>query len=381
MKKILFAVFLSLLLIPSIAFAADFKTPDETGSVTVGKDDKVRNLYTAGSNVDIRNAVLGDLVTAGGNIDINANIEKGLLAAGGNVTLNNDVGQSARVAGGNVIVNGKVTEDLVAVGGTVKLSKDAGVFGDLVAAGSQVNIDGKVSGNARVIGEKIVINGEIAKDLQIDGVANLTIGDGAVIGGKLIYSSTKEATISPNAKIIGGIDFKKTEKQYKIYGMTTGMAVFSILLKLISLFLTLLLITYFSVKPTKSFVQKALSSPVSALVWGFISLIIIPVIFIALIFSAIGTNIGIICMLIYIALLILASILSSLLIGSLLTKQMNKTKEYPIDWKVCAIGAILTMILGLIPIVGWIIIFAFFLISFGQIIKSLSEKVKREKAK
>lgn len=261
------------------------------------------------------------------------------------------------------------------------MSSDAGVFGDFVAAGSQVNMNGKVSGNARIVGNTIVINGEIAKDLLIDGVENLTISDGAIIGGKITYSSNKEATISPNAKITGGIDFKKTEKRYKIYGMTTGMAVVSILLKLISLFLALLLITYFSAKPTKNFVEKSLSSPISALVWGFVSIIIIPIIFIALIFSAIGTKIGIICMLVYIALLVLASILSALLIGSLLTKQMNKTKEYSIDWKVCVIGAILTMILSLIPIVGWIVIFAFFLISFGQIIKSLSEKVKKEKAK
>lgn len=72
-------VFLLSCLIVLPALAADFKTPDETGNVTVGKDDKVRNLYTAGSNIDIRNTVQGDLVTAGGNIDINANIEKDCL--------------------------------------------------------------------------------------------------------------------------------------------------------------------------------------------------------------------------------------------------------------------------------------------------------------
>lgn len=382
MKKIILAVFALLVLFPSVTLAANFKNPEQSGDVVVNKEESFRNLYTAGNTVEINADIKGDLVAAGANVNVNGNIERGVLLAGENVFVKGNIGQNARVAGKNISFNGKISDDLVVAGGNIKVNKDAVIEGDLVVVAGQLTIDGKVLGNIIMGGGGIVvINGEVKKDVKIEEVESLTLGETAIIGGKLSYKSHTEGAISEKAKIAGGIDFQKMEvkKGYASFPFTVGALFATALFKLVALVLSLILLIALWPKSLKKLTSKMLKNPGSAFLWGLISMIVIPVLGIIVTITVFGINIGLAAFFAYVALLLVVSILTVLPMGSLFIKQIKKSTDYPVDMRVALIGSAIGLVLSFIPIVGWIVILIFFVMTWGEIIKSIAEGIKSER--
>jgi cytoskeletal protein CcmA (bactofilin family) len=283
-----------------------------------------------------------------------------------------EIGQSARIFAGNTVINGKIGEDLVVVGGTLRINKDAVIKGDLLLLAGQVVIDGKIEGGIVSPGAgDIIINGSVGKNAEIGEVSRLTIGDGASIGGKLIYSGNKEGAISGTAKI-GSIEFKKVVKNMSFYGISLS----ALLFRIIGIFIALLILLYFIPKTTSLFVKKSLAKPMSSFWWGFISIIVIPIIAILLLISMLGARIGIVILFVYPILLILAEVLSCLLVGSLLLKQ---GKNHLVNWKSALLGTLVTGVLSVIPIVGSIFVMIFFMISSGQLLQMFVEKINLQR--
>jgi cytoskeletal protein CcmA (bactofilin family) len=351
--------------------AADIKSADIAGNVITEKEEVYRNLYTAGGSVDLKGEVKGDLVSVGGNININGNVERSVLIAGGNVTINSEIGNSVRIAGGNVFINGKIKEDLVIFGGSVKVNKDAEIEGDLLCCGGQITVDGKVKGKAIMSGEEVSINGEIGSNVRIDSVLKLVLGDSAVVKGDLEYSSRAEGIISENAKIEGNRKFNKLEQDYNFWGYNTSMILVFALVRWVALLAFMLLIVYLAPKQTLEFTNKSLAGSFGSILWGIGSLVAIPIISLILFSTLIGFPIGIVTMLTYFAMMFIASPLAGIMIGSLLNKQIYKSESYKVNSKILLTGSLITIALSLIPVFGWIIIFAFFLIAFGGLTRSL----------
>lgn len=369
MKRLLF-VFV-LLLLPAATLAAEFRTDH------VGSGETVKNLYLYGDTVTSDANVGSDLVTAGGDLSVNGNVETDLFAAGGTVRVKGNVGKNARVAGGTVYIDGNVGEDLSAVGGTLIINGSSTVNGDLLIAGGNVEINGKVLGNVWVGGAgTLKINGQVTGNVDVKGTGELTVGRSAVIGGKLKYASENEAKIDQGASVQGGVEFNRTN-QTALKASTTAS---SVLVKLLAGLVTVLLVVLLFPRTTANVSMTAITKVWASLGIGFAFLLLAPLAVVVLFVTVIGYELAFILILAYILFLIGAGIFSSIIVGSWVWKLAGRETEYMFNWKTVVLGVVLTTILAIIPVLGWLVLSVLYLVALGAIIISIFNQSKFERA-
>lgn len=374
MKKILIVMALFLFFLsPGLAKAAEYRVPDETGNLLIGKDETHKNLYTAGGNVKVENNTAGDLVIAGGTLNIDGDVEQSLMAAGGTITISGNIGRSARIAGGTITVEGRIDEDLLVGGGTINITKNAVIGGDLIISGGTVNIAGKINGNVSANGGTVKISGTIDGNINAKYVDKLTITDSAQVKGDLTYSSPKEGSIYEPA-IGGTVSFHKTEK---VKFHTPFLSIFYSLLGII---LTLLIIVYLLPKMSMATVSGALENFWSKIGIGLLTLITIPIIaiFITAITAGVGFSLSAFLGLLYIIILVLAGALTPLVVGHLIISAINKERR-GLDWLTVIVGAVAVIAVGYLPLVGPLFLFIIFLLILGQLSKQIWDFCRKQR--
>ncbi|TSC85569.1 MAG: hypothetical protein G01um10148_955 [Parcubacteria group bacterium Gr01-1014_8] len=360
-KKFLAAGAVALVLIPVAVFAATFRTGEQPTipSGTTINDD----LYIAGGNVTHAGVVTGDLIAAGGSVLVSGDVRGDALVSGGNVTILGAVSDDVRAAGGNVVINGAVSSDVVAVGGQLTIA-GPGIGGDVLAAGGTVRIDAPVVGDVLITGGDVFINAPIKGKVDIEA-DKVTIGSAAVIAGDLTYRAGKEATIEEGAQVKGTTthtlraDIGRAAKK--------GIAAFVsawLVMKLLMLLAGAYAFFYLFKKYTETIVRDSLSDPMSQLGRGLVSFIVWPVAGVILLATVVGMPLGIMALLGYGILLIFAHIMAPIAIGSLLYAWATKS-AYQVTWQTILLGVVAYFVLGFVPIVGWIIRFAFMLLVLG----------------
>ena len=377
MRKIVYSLAIMFALLPVSALAAQFKSED-SGQVNVAKTENPRNLYVAGETVSVDGNVAKDLVAAGNNITVSGNVENSLLAAGSILEVNGTIGSSARLVGNTITLNGKVKDDFLAGGSTITIGKDAEINGDLIIAGGFINIKGHVDGKVLITGGNVTISGKVDGNVDAKEINQLTIVDGAVIGGKLSYKSTKEAKIADGAKIVGGVSFDQSSAPSKKL-MSSSVTASMLIYKILGILIFLLILIYLIPKFTGKFVEKAFSNVWSNLGLGFLTLVVAPIAFIILLILTLTIGFAFASLFFYISFIILSTVLAALLIGAGAYKMFKKEKGWRIDWATGLIGAIGVAVIWCLPIVGPFAIFVFFLISLGTLLRLFGEFVQNNR--
>jgi cytoskeletal protein CcmA (bactofilin family) len=365
--------FLVSVLVPLAAWGAEFRTGDQprlaANEVTAG------NLYLAGGNVTSSGRVGGDLTAAGGTLLVNGPVAGDILAGGGSLTIIGDVTGDLRFGGGNTVIQGLVGGDVTGGGGQVMLS-GARVGGDVVVAGGSVTLDAPVAGNARLAGGEIRINAPISGNLTVMA-DKVTLGPRALISGSFTYTASKAATLETGAVVKGETKFNERLSTEPAATKTAAFFSFWVLIKLLMALAGALILGYFFRRYARELVAKAAARPWLEAGRGLILLIIWPIISIVLLVTVVGIPIGLIGLLAYAAALIFTCLATPLVIGSLVHKWIWKPAEHKINWKTILLGVIVAFLLGLIPLLGWIVKFIFTLITLGAVL-SIKWKVAKE---
>jgi hypothetical protein len=355
------------LTLASPAYAAEFILAHEKNdqNVSVPASETHKNLYAAGANVDINGKILGDLFAAGGVVTINSSVEKDLNAAGGNLNINATVGNVARIAGGNISINSPIASDLLVAGGNVTISQKASVGGDLIAAGGNLNLDSEVKGRTDIHGGVVTINGKIDGDLTVTAGKSLIFGSNSVVTGKITYTGPNAAVVRDGAKV-GTIQFTKSE------GRNAGHAfkaffVLATLFKLLALLVAGFVFYYLLPGKISSVVERARTSPWGSLGVGFLTAVVTPILFVILMITLIGFYLGLILLFMYLLMLILASVLSLFYTGNLVYSWYRKSG--PTDLRRdLVLGAIIMMLITLVPFLGWLALAIVYLIALGALV-------------
>ena len=233
MKKVVGIIFLIIILISTVVFAAypenlekneleelqdEFmtltseqiqdaeeliETPESEGEMlTEATEEAVESdvsleegdLYEINSDVTIGKMVNGNVYVIGQNVIFdNAVIHGNAFVLGHNIEFKNtEINGSLYVAGETITFAG-TTNDIYACGADITLNKDAHIWRDV-----------------KVAGENIKLNGSIGRNVYA-GANNLVVDDNIIITGELNYASENEAAISDNAQI-GKVNFEKQEK-------------------------------------------------------------------------------------------------------------------------------------------------------------------------
>lgn len=383
MKKIylLLAIFSIISLSAFGAYAADFRFVEKGGNVSVSQDEQVKNLYTAGNMISIDADIEKSLYVAGNVITINSNVENNIFAAGNTVVIKGSAGDSVHIGAGNVIIDVKIEEDLIIGGGNITISKDSLIKGDLIIGGGTIDFQGLVNGDVRLGGGQATINGKV--NGQIDAkVDELIFGDNAEIAGKVVYSSPKEATISEEANLAGGIEFNEIEirkvDKSKVWSFILVIFSLGFLIKILSAIAVGLVLIYMFRDRIEKLIKQGFSHFWANFGKGFAALILTPIACVILLVTVVGAWLAGLLGMIYAFGLILSFSLAGIIFGSWLIKVLKKKSEYPINWQAVVLGVIILQLIVLIPFVGWIVKLVFVLVGLGSI-SSLAYKAVVQK--
>jgi hypothetical protein len=368
MKKIYFGLVAFLVLLPLVSQAAVFEGGEQ---YFLNPDETIfEDVYVAGGDVSIGGNVTEDLVLAGGNVIVSGRVSKDLTIVGGNVDIRGVVGDDLRVAGGDIIIGGNVNGDLVAAGGSVRVLSGVRVLGDVRIAGGAVIFEGDGTGEVTIDAGELVFNGTSVGSLETR-VGELSVGEQASIGGDLIYTSNKDgAEISEKAVIAGETvsEERDTKQDVSAKGAIFGFLSTVFLFKLLAVLVTAFIFIKALPRVSNQISSKVQRSPGKSTVVGFVCLIVTPVFAVLLLITGLGFVLGIITLLVYVLLILFAKVYAGIVFGGILDKYLFK-KEKGLDWKSVFIGVVLLSLIGLIPVIGWIISFVIFLASLGALLQ------------
>ena len=365
-----------MLLAPIAAAAAEFKTGDE--ATFVYGEEVHDDLYMAGGTVSSGGAVRGDGIFAGGTVLVSGSVGGDLMAAGGTLTVLNGVTGDARLAGGTVIVQGGVGEDLVVAGGEVTVA-GPGVKGDAVLAGGHVVITAPIIGDVKVYGNDVLIDTAVSGNVSVHA-EKVTLGEHAVIGGNFVYSAPAEASIAGGARVAGETSYTKTESREvskKKLAATLGAVATAVFFgKFLAIFVGALVIAYGLRRFTKEVVARSTSTVWATLGHGLVLLIMLPVVSVLLFVTIIGIPLGALGLIAFAGLMLVGNLLAPIVIGAWVHTRVRKPHEYVIDWKTILLGTVIFMVLGLIPLIGWVIRFLVVLAVLGALWTIKREAIK-----
>ena len=308
---------------------------------------------------------------------ISGSVSKDLAAGGGNLMIDGNIGEDARLGGGNLNIGGKIGGELMAAGGQLNLNSGLEVLGDTILAGGNILIDGNFSGDVSAYGGTVRIDGKIAGNVEVKANEKLVIGNNAEIAGNLDYSSPQQLTLEDGAKIQGQVTFNElkkvpeAEKVQKAEKSLWGLWGIGWLIGLAISLTAALVVLFLLRKKVEQAVSYVLANFGKETLRGFIILVVLPVAVLISCITVIGLLLGGTGILLYILMAVFASIFAPIVLGSWIFRLILKKPDFGADWKSVVVGVVALKIVQLIPFVGWIFCFIFFLAAFGMLFNYL----------
>ena len=373
------------------AFSAQLAN-DEIYRVAAGEvvDD---DLYVFASEIYIDGTVRGDLIAGAQYIEIGptGTIEGDLWASGASIVVQGAVLDDLRAAAAGVEISGLVGDDAFLTGGGGQFDFPVPTGAPSIATG--LRISGEIGGDAFVFAGGADISGVIAGDfsgamgtLDLAGViggdadvnaAEFRIGDAARIGGLLKYSTPEQLEFP--AGVTRDIEFDQPAPE-SADGSIVGAAIRWILrTAAIVIGVAILGWLLFRFKPN-TLVRPAAAiraNPVETGLFGLIAavlLIFIPIASTVLVIftAAFWGVIPAVAMFIFlVAAAALVWFFSPLLTGYWLGEKIGErlgADHAPVT--LLLMGALLIVILGRIPILGWVVYLLSFVLALGGLLRS-----------
>lgn len=383
MKKVLVslvAIFLVLINLSLPVYAIGFSASE---FLTI-KDDLPDDYYFAGGKVVVDGNTKGDLYLAAGEVTINGNVEGDLVVVGGRVTVFGNVGDDVRIFGGQTVIYGNVGDDVIAVSGQVDISKKSTIGGTVIGGSGLFTIDGNVKQDVQGGFGMLLINGTIDGNVTATVEEKLEISKDAKINGNLKYSAIIEMAI-PKEAVKGTVEFNKFKAKEMAEGSAKGITAMYFGWKLVSYFSALVFIIIFSVLFPTLMIKTAdiaKKDPLKTFGIGIFAVVVTFVASILLMVTVIGIPLGIIGFAALLITLYLSKVFVAVWISSYVFdyKKVKKSVKGKLILG-SALGLLAYYIIGIIPIVGWIVNIVLFLIGVGAIATAKRENLKLMKEK
>lgn len=324
MKKLLVVTGLLALIMPSLVFAAVLRNDSDVNS----KEVVAGNLYLAGSTPVVAGTVQGDLMVAGGNILMNGTIQQDAMVVGGTVIVTGHIGGDLRVFGGNVTIDGPIDGEVVMFGGNIKIGPHTVVKGDLVVYGGKVELDP----SSQVMGQKKITSDE---DQKKNGASD----DEADTWMKRFASSAFWVALAVD--MIGLVLVAAL-----IFGLWGGFTNKAANLAL-----------------TRGEFWKSFGL-------GLLLLIVTPLVAVICMLSGFGLLLGFLLLFLYIISILISMVFAGVIFGGLMMKFFIKSKKFQLKWGWVIGGVVVLHLLNLIPVIGGLVGFVFFLFAWGILVRS-----------
>ncbi len=177
MKRLAAIAILSLAVLTSLVTVAVAQNDDflegkiRTGdTISVPAGETVEgDLYLFGGDISVAGRVMGDLVVFGGQVDIAGQIDGDVFVGAGTVDVGGTIDGDLRVGAGQVRTPGSIGEDLLAGVGQLTMNGDVGE--DMIFGAGTASLSGAVGGD--VLGE----SGTYTRSGTVGGTEDVTIDE------------------------------------------------------------------------------------------------------------------------------------------------------------------------------------------------------------
>ncbi|PIZ56821.1 hypothetical protein COY23_02515 [bacterium (Candidatus Torokbacteria) CG_4_10_14_0_2_um_filter_35_8] len=360
----LFAV--SLIIIPLATSGVELKEGET--SIEIEEDEKISDDVVAASGVvNLKGEVEGDLMAAGGQVRVSGKVSQNASITGGMIEISGEIGDDLRVVGGQIEISGKVNDDVFVGGGNVMIKKDARIKGDLFCGSGTLDIDGDIEGDVHIGAGEVSINGTIEGDVKLQ-TDKLKLGEDALIRGDLDYSSREDTTSEIEDKVEGKITYSKPEDR-RGAGIFRVLTVNKVARRIISI-LGMILVAIISIalfpKKIEEVGRIIERRTIPNFLYGILVIIAAPVLIVFLFITIIGIPLAIFTIFFYLVLLYLAKVLISIFIGKKVCDVVKIGSPSSLIFS-AIIGVLLFNIIGLIPILGWILTAVGSIIALGAL--------------
>jgi cytoskeletal protein CcmA (bactofilin family) len=335
----------------SSAYALDIRS----GNIVNIPESTIKGpLFAAGNDIVIDGNVDGDAFVAGDTITINGNINGDLIIAGSTVQVNGNVKGDIRSAAATVSIKGEVGQSLTAATGELMLYENAVINRDALVFAAMANLAGAVGNQLLSSGENIRINGPVGGNVHIWRVKTLEVGPEANIEGSLNYGSVAEASIAQEATIAGVTNWERIAPPprhayfFEFLNWFGLLASFAAGVPLWGIFSLLFPSLWSSISAN---VQK---SPLLALGWGLLLLLVTPLAVLLLLITIVGIPISLILTIVYIILISGAKIIIGDSVGRLLAIRFGWEKRIHSVFPFL-IGYAALLLLSKMPVIGFFI--------------------------
>ena len=332
------------------------ETEDEYDYPT--KDSTSKNYFYAGTeDVNITTPVEGDVfVVTSGNVTIDTDISGNAFICANTVTIGEYslIEASLFNASNSLILSGDVGINVYNISRNFTLSGN--VDCDVFSSSAKSNLDGCISGNVNISSE------------------NITISDELSIEGDLNYSSKEQITIPENT-VKGSTNFASINEDTEVSTLTKINAFLTSVLSLAVLAIVLFVIgKWLNCKFISTYPDLVKNLPKS-LLYGFLTLIVVPVISLILLICGVTINLAFILTALYLVLLLIASSIVIVILSKLVAEKLNVKFEKANNTLLTILSIIVLSIvyklIQLIPVLGSITIFAFLIIGIGILINNI----------
>lgn len=327
--------------------------------------------FVSGATVQVESAVTGDLVGVAGDIEVGADVTGDAMVAGGSVRVRGPVGGDLYAAGGNVLVAGAVGGNARIAGGSAELGSQGSVAGDLSIAGGDVEIRGPVKGDVHAAGGTVLIDSAVGGDVAVLS-GDLELGPNARIAGQLRYTGP-EMQRHPDAQVAGAVRHETRGERHRIernerHSSSGGGWFWTVGL----IALAALLAAAFPAM-TRRFGTELRTHPGLAFAFGFAALVLVPIFALLLVITIIGAPLALVVVLLYFLLLLVGYAAVAVVVGDAVLARFKAEAAPLLGWRVGAamLAMLAIAVLGRIPFVGGIVVFAVLLAGIGAIVMSL----------
>lgn len=329
------------------------------GSVYIPQDQTVEgNLYRAGETIQIDGIVNGDVIVAGGNITINGPVSGDVIAAGGHIAINGPVGGNVRLAGGDIFLSSVVAKNATIMGGTVRINKGATIGFEVLAMGGNVEIMGNVNRDLRVMAGSLALSGQVGRDVWAKIGRSFLLQPTAVVGGDVNYAAAQPAERLAGATIAGTMHYQLLP-QHDWRERLSALSVLAVLgaglVKTMGIFVLGMVLLWLAPKKVEKIKHHMIANSAADLGWGVLIAVVTPIACLVLALTVVGFPLAMALFASYLLSMLVGMAIGAFWLGELCLKRVLQRHLRAVDekWSML-IGSFLLVIIGAVPILGWI---------------------------
>ena len=318
------------------------------------------DMLGAGQTLQITDSVPGDAMLAGGQLTFSGATGGDYLGVGGSQVITGRIHGSARVAGGEIRVAAPIERNATIAGGTIELDRDGVIGRNAYFAGGTVRVDGAVRQGLHVSGGTVALGGQAGGDVEVNA-GELRVGPGATIAGNLRYRvPAGNVHIDSGAHIAGTVTVLPPQE---VGGVMRYFRILWLLGFLVAGAVAVALAPRFADAAAERMRERPGLSALAGVVW----IIVIPIAALLVAVTVIGLPLALLACAVYAILLYLGRAVLAVWLGRLVVNMLGRT-PVPEPLVSFLVGAIILIVLGLVPLIGPLVMLVATIFGLGALL-------------